>query len=108
LSFANDSRRLSEEDRRIVREVAALYQKQGGKLRVVGEPPTQLAMDDRRGRSRGESETDRARDIAQELIRSGVKEKDVVVGAGGAAPDVLPPGQARATKERRVHIYLDY
>jgi flagellar motor protein MotB len=106
LSFANDSKRLSAEDRRIVREVAALYQKQGGRLRVVDEPQTQLAMDERRGRSR--NETDRARDIAQELIRSGVNEKDVVVSAGDGGRDVLPPSRASAANERRVHIYLDY
>ena len=109
LSFANDSKRLTDEDRRIVREVAALYQKQGGRLRVVGDTETQLAMaETQRDRSRN-AEADRARDIAQELIRSGVKATDgVVTATDGAGPEIVPRSDGAGANERRVHIYLDY
>ena len=107
--FAHDSAALNAEARARIAEIAARYKEVGGRVRVVGHassytrdmPVAEHMMANFR------VSADRARAVADELMRQGVAPAALIVDAvGDSQPlvtEAMPAGQAA---NRRVEIFL--
>ena len=103
LNFAQGSSELSPSDLESLRDVARLYKKFGGHLRVlglsVGNPMAQSAVVVS-AKSLSATSSGRAEVVARELVRLGVPGARILVGA-------VAPGVPRAADGAAARIYLD-
>jgi outer membrane protein OmpA-like peptidoglycan-associated protein len=99
IQFPGETTELSDAERDILRQVAALHQQRGGMIRVVGHggaPDQDNAAED----DASQVSLERANAVAQELIRLGVSRQNVHASAG--ATDV------EKTDTQTAEIYFIY
>jgi outer membrane protein OmpA-like peptidoglycan-associated protein len=104
LSFADTGARLSEQDRAAIKEVARLYKKTGGTIRVVGRAgsPSAMHADAVRQVMGGlDASLARANAVAKALSQAGVPASKILVGA-----DPVPAGYGADASG--ASVFLDY
>lgn len=97
IQFGRGSAQLSGEDRGILREVAQIHKRNGGKVRVVGyvgDDPANVSLA-------------RANAVAAELMRNGVARDAIQASAGNEASSGAP-GTEIAAADRKAEIFLDF
>lgn len=110
IHFSNGSAGLNGTDRRVLRQVAALLQQQGGTIRIIGHASSRTrAMDPVRHKMVNYNvSVARADHIARELVRLGAPKNQILIGAvSDSEPlyfEVMPSGEAG---NRRAEIYID-
>ncbi len=108
--FNNGSSHLDLNDRRVLQQVVALQQKQGGTVRVIGHASSRTqSMDPVRHKMVNyQVSVSRADTIARALVRLGAEQNNVLIGAvSDSEPlyyEVMPSGEAG---NRRADIYID-
>ena len=109
IQFPNGSSRLNARDRRILKDVSALYRQGGAKVTVVGHSSHRTRdMDtDKHNRVNQKLSEDRAAAVSRELIRLGVAAASIQVSAvSDSQPlyyEFMPSGEAG---NRRTEIYI--
>ncbi len=112
--FDNGSARLDKRDRGILRDVRRVfdqYRNKGGKVRVIGHASSRTRNMDpvKHKMVNYRVSADRADIVARELIRMGVPEQDIYVGASSDSDplyfEFMPSGEAG---NRRAEIFIDY
>ncbi|MCG8545365.1 MAG: OmpA family protein [Alphaproteobacteria bacterium] len=109
--FNNGSSSLSRSDRRVVRQVAQIMQKTGGRVRVIGHSSVGGRMSDATQRETINYQTSlqRAKSVASELQRLGIPGNRIQVSAeGDRSPIYSEASPTGAAGNRRTEIYLDY
>jgi len=107
--FDNGSYQLKDRDRRILDAVARLQRKKGGQIRVVGHASarTRNLSPVKHKMANFKVSVDRADTVAGELMRLGIKKKDVQIAAVSDAEPIyyefMPSGEAG---NRRTEVYL--
>lgn len=108
--FSHGSSDLDAQDRTVLRDIAALYEQRGGRLRVVGHASsrTQNTTPDEHQIANFDMSMARAEAVADELLALGVAPDAVQAEAVGDAEPVyhefMPSGEAG---NRRVEIFLE-
>lgn len=108
--FSHGSSDLDAQDRTVLRDIAALYEQRGGRLRVVGHASsrTQNTTPDEHQIANFDMSMARAESVAEELFALGVASDAVQTEAVGDAEPVyhefMPSGEAG---NRRVEIFLE-
>jgi flagellar motor protein MotB len=109
--FDDGSTSLGYQERGILQQVADLYQRRGGTVRVIGHASSRTRnMDpDRHRKVNYGISVERASEVARELAKLGVPSEMIVVSAmADEEPvyrEVMPSGEAG---NRRAEIYIDY
>ena len=109
--FTNGSASLSRSDRRVVRQVAQIMQRTGGRVRVIGHASVGGPMSDATQRETINYDTSlkRAKTVASELQRLGIASNRIRVSAeGDSSPIYSESSPTGAAGNRRTEIYLDY
>lgn len=109
--FNDGSARLSPDDKQVVGKIAEVVRRTGGALRIVGHssmgPPSRDP--DHAAMVNYKVSLDRAKAVAEALLRSGVPESQVQVMAEGArSPIYAETSRTGAAGNRRTEVYLDY
>lgn len=109
--FGNGQAWLSGQDRAMLEDVADLYDRTGGYVRVVGHA-SQRTRDMEYARHKlanFELSSERAQIVADEMIRHGVPADRIVVTAAGddepSSYEFMPAGEA---ENRRTEIFIEY
>jgi flagellar motor protein MotB len=108
--FSHGSSELDERDRSVLRDIAALQEQRGGRLRVVGHASsrTQNSTPDEHQIANFDMSMARAESVMEELVALGVPAQAVQAEAVGDAEPVyhefMPSGEAG---NRRVEIFLE-
>lgn len=111
INFASGSAGLSGRDLALIADVAAMYKRTGGYVRVIGHASSHTRDMDPMKRKIVNFEVSlrRAEAVAQQLIRRGVPKERVLVSAQSDSESIyyeyMPSGEAG---NRRAEIYLDY
>ncbi|MBM3488686.1 MAG: OmpA family protein, partial [Alphaproteobacteria bacterium] len=111
IAFAGGSARLDDNDRRTIRQVAAIQRRHGGIVRIVGHASQEnanAASVRERVSSLGVS-LERANVVAAEAVRAGIAPSALRIEARGDAEPVVP-GTSRGADQanRRVEIFIDF
>ena len=107
--FDNGSSKLKALDKRLLDAVMRLQRQKGGQIRIVGHASsrTRNLSPIKHKTANFKVSVDRADRIAGELIRLGIKEKDIHISAvADAEPvyyEIMPSGEAG---NRRTEVYL--
>ncbi len=107
--FDNGSSKLKARDKRILDAVMRLQRKKGGRIQIVGHASsrTRNLSPVKHKMANFKVSVDRADRIAGELMRLGVKEKDIHIAAvSDSEPvyyEIMPSGEAG---NRRTEVYL--
>ncbi len=107
--FDNGSSKLKARDKRILGAVVRLQRKKGGRIQIVGHASsrTRNLSPVKHKMANFKVSVDRADKIASELVRLGVKKKDILIAAvSDAEPiyyEIMPSGEAG---NRRTEVYL--
>lgn len=107
--FDNGSSKLKARDKRILDAVMRLQRKKGGRIQIIGHASsrTRNLSPVKHKMANFKVSVDRADRIAGELMRLGVKEKDIHIAAvSDAEPvyyEIMPSGEAG---NRRTEVYL--
>lgn len=110
IRFSSGSARIGARDRRIIRQVFRTYQSRGGRIHVLGHASSRTRNMNRVQHELANFQVsyDRARAVADELIRLGVDPSAIVVNAMSdqypAFFEVMPAGEAG---NRRAEIFLE-
>ena len=110
VAFPHDSSTLSAEARRTIRTVADAYKARGGHVRVVGHASTRTRdmPVDLHVLTNFRVSVERAKAVADELLRLGVPPAALIVDAvGDAQPRFLEAMPAGEAGNRRVELYLE-
>ncbi len=108
--FSHGSAELDARDRSVLRDIAALQEQRGGRLRIVGHSSsrTQNTTPDEHQIANFDMSSARAESVAEELIALGVASEALQTEALGDAEPVyhefMPSGEAG---NRRVEIFLE-
>ncbi|MBB4312852.1 OmpA family protein [Roseospira marina] len=109
--FADGSSRLSNADRQVLGQVAALQRQYGGLLRVIGHASSRTGATSIAQHKLANFNVSlaRANSVAEALIGAGVPGRFLYVGAASDSQpvylEIMPTGEAG---NRRTEIYLDY
>jgi len=108
--FGDGSAALSNLDRQVVRQVAAVARRTGGIVRIIGHSSVGAATADSRSHDGNyKVSLKRAEAVATELRRRGVSGDQVkVIARGDSEPVYLETASTGAAGNRRVEVYLDY
>lgn len=108
--FADGSARLTNLDRQVVRQVAAVARRTRGIVRVIGHSSVGAATNDSKQKDGNyKVSLKRAEAVAAELRRNGVPAGQVRVSArGDSEPVYLETAATGAAGNRRAEVYLDY
>jgi len=108
--FGDGSAALSNLDRQVVRQVAAVARRTGGTVRIIGHSSVGAATADSRSHdSNYKVSLERAEAVAAELRHHGVSGDQMKVSArGDSEPVYLETASTGAAGNRRVEVYLDY
>lgn len=108
--FADGSSRLTNLDRQVVRQVAAVARRTGGIVRIIGHSSVGAATNDSRQRGGNyKVSLKRAEAVAAELRHHGVPANKVRVSArGDSEPVYFETAATGAAGNRRAEVYLDY
>ena len=110
IHFRNGSSALTTRDRQIIANALQLKKERGGRIHIIGHASSRTRSADpvRHKMMNFKVSVDRADAVARELIRLGVKKKELVVDAISDAQPVyfefMPTGEAG---NRRAEIYLE-
>ena len=110
IHFRNGSSALTTRDRQIIANAMQLKKERGGRIHIIGHASSRTRSADpvRHKMLNFKVSVDRADAVARELIRLGVKKKELVVDAISDAQPVyfefMPTGEAG---NRRAEIYLE-
>ncbi|MDP6895922.1 MAG: OmpA family protein [Rhodospirillales bacterium] len=110
IHFRNGSSALTTRDRQIIANALQLKKERGGRIHIIGHASSRTRSTDpvRHKMLNFKVSVDRADAVARELIRLGVKKKELVVDAISDAQPVyfefMPTGEAG---NRRAEIYLE-
>ena len=110
IHFRNGSSALTTRDRQIIANALQLKKERGGRIHIIGHASSRTRSADpvRHKMLNFKVSVDRADAVARELIRLGVKKKELVVDAISDAQPVyfefMPTGEAG---NRRAEIYLE-
>ncbi|MFM2129082.1 MAG: putative lipoprotein YiaD, partial [Pseudomonadota bacterium] len=108
VAFANDSASLTAEARRTIQGVVDAYKARGGRIRVVGHASmhTRDMPVDQHVLTNFRVSVDRAKAVADELLRLGVPPAALIVDAvGDTQPRFLEAMPAGEAGNRRVELY---
>jgi flagellar motor protein MotB len=109
--FSDGSAKLSRKDRSILQAVSDVFQKMGGRVRVIGHSSmgAWTFNSSRREAVNFKMSLKRANAVANELIRQGIPSTKVeVVAEGDRAPVFAETSQTGAAHNRRTEIFIDY
>ncbi len=110
IHFRNGSSALTTRDRQIIANALQLQKERGGRIHIIGHASSRTRSTDpvRHKMLNFKVSVDRADAVARELIRLGVKKRELVVDAMSDAQPVyfefMPTGEAG---NRRAEIYLE-
>ena len=109
--FNDGSSRLSNNDKQVIRQVAEIARRTGGRLRVIGHSsvgsPTADAT--RRDMVNFKMSLKRANAVAGQLLQFGVPgDRMQVAGEGDRYPIYAESSPTGAAGNRRTEIYLEY
>jgi len=110
IHFRNGSSALTTRDRQIIANALQLKKERGGRIHIIGHASSRTRSTDpvRHKMLNFKVSVDRADAVARELIRLGVKKRELVVDAMSDAQPVyfefMPTGEAG---NRRAEIYLE-
>lgn len=108
--FADGSSRLTNLDRQVVRQVAAVARRTGGIVRIIGHSSVGAATSDSKKQGGNyKVSLKRAEAVAAELRHHGVPADKVRVSArGDSEPVYFETAATGAAGNRRAEVYLDY
>jgi outer membrane protein OmpA-like peptidoglycan-associated protein len=109
--FGDGSAQLSRQDRSILQAVSDVFQKMGGRVRVIGHSSmgARTFNSSRRETVNFKMSLKRANAVANELIRQGIPMENVeVIAEGDRSPVYAETSQTGAAHNRRTEIFIDY